>query len=96
MLILARSRYHVEQETLARLRADLDVYEELEAGLEVATRVLRRFDVGRAELQAFDDALLTVAGLAGVGGELEAVLAESEERATLEADRSPVSQVERA
>ena len=91
VFILARSRYLVEQETLARLGADLVVYEELEAGLEVATRVLRRFDVGPAELQAFVDAALTAAGHAGVRGELEAVLAESEERATLEADRSPDS-----
>ena len=91
VFILARSRYLVEQETLARLGADLVVYEELEAGLEVATRVLRRFDVGPVELQAFVDAALTAAGHAGVRGELEAVLAESEERATLEADRSPDS-----
>ena len=72
VFILARSRYLVEQETLARLGADLVVYEELEAGLEVATRVLRRFDVGPAELQAFVDAALTAAGHAGVRGELEA------------------------
>lgn len=81
VFIIARSRYVVERETLMRLGADLVVYEELEAGLEVATRVLRRFDVGPAELQAFVDRALMLSGHAELLGDLEAVLAEAEEDA---------------
>jgi CPA2 family monovalent cation:H+ antiporter-2 len=79
VFIIARSRYVVERATLMRLGADLVVYEELEAGLEVATRVLRRFDVGPAELQAFVDRALMLSGHTELLGDLEAVLAEAEE-----------------
>ena len=81
VFIIARSRYVAERDTLVRLGADLVVYEELEAGLEVATRVLRRFDVDSAEVQAFVDTALTLAGHAELRGDLEDVLAEAEEQA---------------
>ena len=77
--IIARSRYIAERETLVRLGADLVVYEELEAGLEVATRVLRRFDVGPAEVSGFVETAVTSAGHAGLRGDFEAVLAEAQE-----------------
>ena len=81
VFIIARSRYVAERETLTRLGADRVVYEELEAGLEVATRVLRRFGVGPAEVQRFVDEALESAGHARLRGDLESVLAEAEERA---------------
>lgn len=86
VFIIARSRYVVERDTLVRLGADLVVYEELESGLEVATRVLRRFGVGPAEVQGFVDASLAVAGHAQLRGDLEDVLAEAEERAAADGD----------
>jgi CPA2 family monovalent cation:H+ antiporter-2 len=82
LFIIARSRYVAERETLVELGADLVVYEELEAGLEVASRVLRRFGVGLSEVQRFVDGALSTAGHAQLRGDLESVLAEAEERAT--------------
>jgi len=82
LFIIARSRYILERETLVRLGADLVVYEELEAGLEVATRVLHRFNVGSSEVQAFVDTALTSAGHHELRGEFEDVLAEAEEQAS--------------
>lgn len=78
--IVARSRFIAERDTLVRLGADLVVYEELEAGLEVATRVLRHFDVAAAEVQTFVDGALVSGGHAQLRGDLESVLAAAEER----------------
>ena len=86
VFIIARSRYITERDTLVRLGADLVVYEELEAGIEVATRILHRFDVGATEVQAFVDTALTAAGHHELRGDLEDVLAEAEEQAASATD----------
>ena len=80
VFIVARSRFVAERDTLVRLGADLVVYEELEAGLEVATRVLRHFGVGAAEVQTFVDGALVSGGHDQLRGDLESVLAAAEER----------------
>lgn len=82
VFIIARSRYVAEHEPLTRLGADRVIYEELEAGLEVATRVLRRFGVGPDEVQRFVDEALESTGHTQLRGDLESVLAEAEERLT--------------
>jgi K+:H+ antiporter len=89
VFIIARSRYILERETLVRLGADLVVYEELEAGIEVATRVLHRFDVGATRVQAFVDTALTSVGHDDLRGDLEDVLAEAEEQAADSVSNQP-------
>ncbi len=81
MFIVVRSRYVAERETLRRLGADLVVHEELESGLELATRVLRRVAMGPQDVQSFVDRALESAGHAELRRELETILAEAEGRA---------------
>ncbi len=74
-----RSRYVADRAALLRLGADLVVHEELESGLEVATRVLDHLGAEHADVRTFvDDVLRSARGDMGRG--IESILAEAEER----------------
>jgi CPA2 family monovalent cation:H+ antiporter-2 len=77
--IIARSPYVAEHDALVRLGASLVVYEEIEAGLEVATRVLTRFRGDPAEVQSFVERAIREIGHDHVHDDLETILADAEE-----------------
>ena len=79
VFIVVRSRYVADRAALLRLGADLVVHEELESGLEVATRVLDHLGAEHADVRTFvDDVLRSARGDMGRG--IESILAEAEER----------------
>ncbi len=80
IFIVARSQYVAEHEALVGRGADLVVYEELEAGLEVTSRVLSRFGVDTDEVQGFVDRAINSADHAQLGRTLEVILDGAEVR----------------
>jgi CPA2 family monovalent cation:H+ antiporter-2 len=80
IFIVARSQYVAEHDALVERGADLVVYEELEAGLEVTARVLSRFGVDTGEVQGFVDRLISSEDHAQLGRTLESILDRAEER----------------
>lgn len=91
VFIIARSKYVAEHDALVRLGAGLVVYEEIEAGLEVATRVLARFRGDPSEVQSFVESAIQHVGHDHVHDDLETILAGAEEQERAEEASDGVS-----